>query len=79
MLPSAGPQHPLYAAWKVVVMADVWLDALRREKAAYEAQGHPDRAAEVQAQIDLVTGAAEERKAEPAKAARRGRQTRKGD
>lgn len=58
-------------------MADMWLEALRREQAAYEAQGLPERAAEVQAQIDLVTGAGQARAAEPVKAAKRGRQTRK--
>lgn len=61
-------------------MADQWLDALEQERDAYLTQGHPDRAAEVQDQIDLITGAAQERAAQPAKAtaAKRGRQTRKG-
>jgi len=60
-------------------MADTYLGALKAEKAGYEAQGRPDRAAEVQDQIDLVAGAAAERAAAPAaKRAPRGRQTRKG-
>lgn len=57
-------------------MADVWLDALRRERDGYAVQGFPDRAAEVQEQIDLIVGAASERAAEPKRAAKRGRQTR---
>ena len=61
-------------------MSDPWLDALTREKAGYLSQGHADRAAEVQDQIDLITGAAAERAEQPkqAAAAKRGRQTRKG-
>jgi hypothetical protein len=61
-------------------MADQWLDALRNEQAGYVAQGEPGRAAEVQDQIDLITGAAAERAEQPkqAAAAKRGRQTRKG-
>lgn len=61
-------------------MSDPWLDALTREKAGYVAKGHADRAAEVQDQIDLITGAAAERAEQPkqAAAAKRGRQTRKG-
>lgn len=58
-------------------MSDIWLDALKREQAAYIAQGHPERAAEVQEQIDLVTGAGEARKADPPPPAKRARQTRK--
>lgn len=38
-----------------------YLEALRREKAGYEAQGKDDRAAEVDAEIQRIEGAATKR------------------
>jgi len=55
------------------------LEALAAEKAGYVARGNKDRAAQVQAQIDALTGAATDRAAAPvAKRGPAGRQTRKG-
>ena len=60
-------------------MAESVLEALREELAAYQSRGEKDRAAQVQEQIDLLTGAAAQRAEAPAeKRTPRGRQTRKG-
>ncbi len=54
------------------------VDALKAEKAGYEARGLTDRAAEVQVQIDAHTGAGKARAAAPeAKRTPVGKQTRK--
>ncbi|MBK7823608.1 MAG: hypothetical protein IPJ61_21715 [Tessaracoccus sp.] len=59
-------------------MGDI-VDALRAEKAGYDAAGNTDRARQVQDQIDAHTGAGAERAAAPeAKRTPRGRQTRRG-
>lgn len=52
-----------------------WLEALRRERDGYLARGDEDRAAQVDEQIALATGAAAARAAAPPKPDR-GRQTR---
>lgn len=54
------------------------VDALKAEKAGYEARGLTDRAAEVQTQIDAHTGAGKARAAAPeSKRTPAGKQTRK--